>query len=207
MSDEPKPNPEMTATALKAAMMRGTRLCSEHSVMPAGQHGETLFWNICLARLPLSLERYKQSAYKESHLWGGYQEWEQSIGHFWIKVTQDEEAEKFLRPLAVGKPNPLVHHIPKEMVFIRLDIARFTQFPEELQPRVIADVHELIFDQLTQILGPDCLTTKSKAQWRQRVDGPCASVIPVPQQGTRGASQRRDRGARSGASRGRAARR
>jgi class 3 adenylate cyclase len=62
--------------------------------------------------------------------------------HFKVWVPDEPEARNYFENIPPGDPG--VYHTTREMIFVRLDIAKFTQFPENIQPRVLAELHELV---------------------------------------------------------------
>jgi hypothetical protein len=71
---------------------------------------------------------------------------EGSREHSKLHVEADPDLSNYFANLAPGEPG--VFHSTKEMIFIRLDIARFTGFPEVIQPRVLAELNELVHAEL-----------------------------------------------------------
>ncbi len=139
MTKEPKN--KITLVELRAAIGRGSRLCPQCVPMNNVRFKDQQFWSVCVARLPkkagLPLDANVMIVSNN-----------EGPEHLSILVPDDEEARAFLEKASPRQGDPGLYHTQREMIFLRLDIAKFTQFREELQPRVLAELHELVHGEL-----------------------------------------------------------
>jgi class 3 adenylate cyclase len=66
-------------------------------------------------------------------------------GHVRIYLREDPEVAKFAEQIG-HKANPELSPDSVEMMFVKLDIVKFTEIPVELQPRAIAELHFIVSD-------------------------------------------------------------
>jgi class 3 adenylate cyclase len=109
-------------------------------------------WQVCFATLPKNLGiRLKHNSFPALTV-AGLAASDASLifnepGHRRVSILSTPEADVFLNDLAPhtiashGK-NPNYFLTTVERAFIRLDIAKFSQFPTSVQPLVLADVQE-----------------------------------------------------------------
>jgi class 3 adenylate cyclase len=144
-SDAPPEN-SLTFDELRQAMTRGSRLCSACRPIPGLETNDgSKYWLICVARLPAKngavLPPLDPVAKLIRKAWGNPR---REDGHREFLVPDSPAAKTFFEQFDLASPNPEVHHAKLERTFIRLDLVAFSKLPEELQPRAIAELHEVV---------------------------------------------------------------
>lgn len=143
----------MTMAELRGVLGRGTRFCSNCLPLDNGWVADKKYWNICLARLPRSLD---QGILPHPNFLTS----ESTPEHQRVFILDDQEARSYFEGISKLNHDPTVHHVTREMIFVRLDIAKFTKFPQELQPRILAELHETVHSELLSLAVWQGMTPK-----------------------------------------------
>jgi class 3 adenylate cyclase len=138
--------PRMTIEDLVLLLTIGVKFCIDHPPMPNEFADGGKAWSVCLATLPtktgIELQReLTMVALGQSDVTTLR---ENAPACRPISVEPTEKADTFFKELQ-GKPaSPDSFLLPVTRAFVRLDIAKYSQFPVALQPLVLADVQESV---------------------------------------------------------------
>lgn len=138
---------------LQNRMKVGAKLCPQHrpfQLKAPGTEKLTDFWLVCFASFPtLSDSKYFVELSPLWKLLKGVREVPVEVsfelGHKKFVVPPGEEANPYLQAIydkaSESKQHPDLFPILTQRAFVRLDIARFSRYKEDLQPLVIAEVN------------------------------------------------------------------
>ena len=136
-----------------ALLKVGWKLCSQKDHYPLQDPlSKPANWRVCLAALPdrIGLKLENSSMLGASFgMSATVSIRENPPGHRMVYVDPTPEASEFLNAIQAKRPydkpqtDPDLYLVPVVRAFIRLDVAKFSQFPVSLQPLVLAEIQEV----------------------------------------------------------------